>query len=242
MYQLSKNFSVVYRVPLETIKALTLIKKSASVIAIHCPGSFDHLIEIVRRTELVMFLMHMFDVRNFKKPTIHYADGLKTKTGGKKNKPAEKKILKFDPSAKQDVSKSNVVLMNKLSSINFINSPKYGYLMKKAQGWFKDWSEKFCVITNVGLLYYNDPDQKPRNLFPIIDATISPIEKSAYKKKFVFQIKSFKWEITFAAKTEEDYLEWMKAFEKLQKDTEKRKKTLVEKGIIDSKILESYKR
>ena len=179
-YQLSKNFSVVYRVPLENIKALTLIKKSASLLAIHCPGTFDHLIEVVRRTELVMFLMHMFDVKKIKKPKIHYADGLKTKCH-KKNKPDENKILKFDPSAKQDVSSSNVALLKNLSSINFINSYKYGYLLKKANSYFKKWSEKFCVITNVGLLYYNNPDNKPRNLFPIIDAKISPVKKKTYK-------------------------------------------------------------
>jgi hypothetical protein len=141
-YQLSKNFSVVYRVPLESIKALTLIKKSASVIAIHCPDSFDHLIEVVRRTEFVMFIMHMCDIRSLKKPKIHYADGLKTKET-KKNKPTEHKVLKFDPSIKMDISKANVNLLHNLSGINFINSPKYGYLHKKAQGWFKDWSEKF---------------------------------------------------------------------------------------------------
>jgi hypothetical protein len=240
VYQLSKNFSVVNRIPLEHIKGLTLIKKSATVIAIHCPGSFDHLIEIIRRTEMVMFLMHMFDTRKLPKPKIYYADGLKTTTT-KKNKVPQKKVLKFDPDAKSDVGKANLTLMTKLSSINFINSPKYGYLMKKAQGWFKEWSEKFCVITSVGLLYYNDPDQKPRNLFPIIDAIITPVDQKALKKKFVFQIKSFKWEITFAAKTEQDYIEWMDAFKKLQEETDKKKTALIEKGILDKKVLDAYK-
>lgn len=97
------------------------------------------------------------------------------------------------------------------------------------------------MITNIGLLYYNNPDQKPRNLFPIIDATIVPVEKSVYKKSYVFIIKSFKWEITFAAKTEQDYIEWMDAFATLQTETDKRKKALIETGIIDKKLLENYK-
>lgn len=129
-----------------------------------------------------MFIMHMFDARRLKKPKIFYADGLRTRTN-KKNQPDNKKVIKFDPSAKSDVSKNNLSLMNNLSSINFINSPKYGYLMKKSESWFKQWTEKFCVITNVGLLYYNDPSQKPRNLFPIIDASIIPIKERVYKKK-----------------------------------------------------------
>lgn len=240
LYQLSKNFSVVVRVPLENIKGLTLIKKSATVMAIHCPSSFDHLIEIVRRTEIVMFLMHMFETRKLPKPKIYYADGLKTKTD-KENAVPEKKILKFDPSQKSDVSKVNLTLMHNLSSINFINSPKYGYLMKRSQNWFKQWTEKFCVITNVGLLYYNDPSQKPRNLFPIIDASIIPVKESAFKTKYVFQIKSFKWEIIFRTKTEQDYVEWMEAFRKLQHDTDKRKNALIEQGILNHKIFEDYK-
>ncbi|CAI2364305.1 unnamed protein product [Moneuplotes crassus] len=238
-YQLSKNFSVVYRVPIESIKALTLIKKSANVIAIHCPGTFDHLIEIVRRTELVMFLMHMFEIRNLKFPRVNYADGLKTKSQ-RSNKPEEKKLLKFDPSVKHDVSKTNVTLLNKLSGINFINSQKYGYLSKRAKGWFKEWSEKFCVVTNVGLLYYDDADKKPKNLFPIIDATILAVDKKTYKRNFVFQIKAFKWEITFAAQSEQDYLEWMEAFEKLQKETDKRKDALINNGILNNKLMQKY--
>lgn len=92
----------------------------------------------------------------------------------------------------------------------------------------------------MGLLYYNNPDQKPRNLFPIIDAKIIPVDKKTYKKQFVFQIKSFKWEIVFAAKTEQDYIEWMDAFQKLQMDTETRKSTLIKKGILDHKLLDNY--
>lgn len=240
VYQLSKNFSVVNRVPLETIKGMTLIKKSATLLAIHCPGSYDHLIEIIRRTELVMFLMHMFDVRKLTKPKIYYADGLKTKTSGK-NKVPENKILKFDPAAKQNVGKDNFKLMTHLTSINFINSPKYGYLMKRSDSWFKQWTEKFWVITNVGLLYYNDPSQRPRNLFPIIDARIVKIEEKVFKKKFVFQIKAFKWEIIFATKNELDYVEWMDAFSKLQSETDKKKSTMIEKGILNEKLLEEYK-
>jgi hypothetical protein len=78
-------------------------------------------------------------------------------------------------------------------------------------------------------------------LFPIIDANIVPVQKSVYKKDFVFIIKSFKWEITFASKTKEDYDEWMEAFGKLQKDTDKRKKVLIEKGIVDQKLFDNYK-
>ena len=40
---------------------------------------------------------------------------------------------------------------------NFVNSKAVGYLEKKSESWFRAWTEKFCVLTNVGLLYYDDP-------------------------------------------------------------------------------------
>ena len=57
-----------------------------------------------------------------------------------------------------------------LISHNFLNASMVGYLEKKSENWFKSWTEKFCVLTNVGLLYYNDPSKRPRNLFPTIDS------------------------------------------------------------------------
>jgi hypothetical protein len=139
------------------------------------------------------------------------------KLQAKRAKSRKNRVIKFDPSQKEDVHKDNKSLMTHLSSYNFTNSPKYGYLYKRSESWLKQWTEKFCVITNVGLLYYNDPSKRPRNLFPLIDTTIRPIkEKSVQINKFVFQIKSFKWDIVFAARTQQDYIEWLEEFKKLQ--------------------------
>lgn len=169
-YQLSKSLSVVLMLKLSEIKGITIIKKSMNLIVIHCPNSFDHLIEIVRRSEMVVFLLHCMSLKGIPPPQIKYANQLKlTKTNqsllGTESK--NEKILNFDPSKQES---SMTTTLHNLNSFNFINSPKYGYLQKKAEGWFKSWSEKFCVMTNVGLLYYNEADDKPRNLFPTIDA------------------------------------------------------------------------
>ena len=133
----------------------------------------------------------------------------KTTQGITHVKPKKKeKILNFDPSKEGQGAKT----LHNLNSTNFVNSYKYGYLEKKSENWFRAWHEKFCVMTNVGLLYYNRPDERPRNLFPTIDAKIVPVSAKKYKKKWVFLIKSFKWEIIFAAQGEQDYNEWMEAF------------------------------
>lgn len=76
-------------------------------------------------------------------------------------------------------------------------------------------------MTNVGLLYYNEADDKPRNLFPTIDAQIERWKGG--NKTCAFVMKSFKWEIIFAAKDEQDLLEWLDAFKQVQDQADKRK-------------------
>ena len=82
------------------------------------------------------------------------------------------------------------------------------------------WTEKFCVLTNVGLLYYNDPKKKPRNLFPCINAKIIPIREEVHKKKFVFSLKAYNFDIIFSTRTKSEYEKWLEGFDKLNKETE----------------------
>jgi hypothetical protein len=100
-----------------------------------------------------------------------------------------------------------------LNSNNFINSSAVGYLEKKSDSWFRNWTEKFCVLTNVGLLYYDDPQKRPNNLFPTIDAKIIPVNEATYNRKYVFQLKSLSIDLTLAARKQEDYNMWTKALE-----------------------------
>lgn len=86
-----------------------------------------------------------------------------------------------------EMSKKSQQLFSSLISYNFINSQASGYLEKKSETWFSGgWTEKFCVLTNVGMLYYEDPQKRPNNLFPTIDAEIVKIPEGKYSRKYVF--------------------------------------------------------
>lgn len=150
LYQLSLNLSVIVRVPLKDIRAMTLIRSSSAIMAIHVEGSFDYLLETVRRTELVIFLITSMDNKGLNRPGILYSSGLKVL------QEAKEKVLNFDPS-KTGMSKDSKQFLRTLQSNNFINSNCIGYLDKRSESFFKSWTEKFCVLTNVGMLYYNDP-------------------------------------------------------------------------------------
>ena len=106
---------------------------------------------------------------------------------------------------------------------NFINSAACGYLEKKSDSWFFNWTEKFCVLTNVGLLYYNDPQKSPTALIPTLDAKVVPVLETTYPRRWVFQIKSLGVDMILAARKQDDYEMWLAALEKLQKETEKKK-------------------
>ena len=131
----------------------------------------------------------------------------------------------FDPSKKDEAGKQTKKIMKTLGNSNFLNALKIGYLYKRSESFFRSWTEKFCVLTNVGLLYYDDPNKRPRNLFPIIDSTIKPIPADKYSRDFVFCIVSFSLEIEFAAQSKEDYDSWMRAFKKLQQEFDKKRET-----------------
>ena len=143
----------------------------------------------------------------------------------------KQEILEFDPS-KEDISKQNKQLLDNLISYNFINATIAGYMDKRSENWFKSWTEKFCVLTNVGLLYYDDPYKRPKNLFPTIDCQIKPIAEGKYNRKYVFLLKSFNYEIIFAARQKEEYERWIKAFARLQVETEKKKKDIIQRNAI----------
>ena len=140
------------------------------------------------------------------------------KTNGVENK------LNFNKDAA--TNRTNENLLNVMGQHNFQNAAMMGYLDKRAERWFRDWSDKFCVLTNVGLLYYENIKERPHNLFPIIGSKIIAIDSKVYNKPFVFKIDAVKDVIIFAAKTLADYNNWMDAFKNLQEEWEEKKKTL----------------
>ena len=111
-----------------------------------------------------------------------------------------------------------------------------GYLDKKSNNWFKSWTEKFCVLTNVGLLYYDDPTKRPRNLFPCITAQVDKVSDNVHNRKLCFKLVAFNQTIIFAAKTETDFEGWRKGFIKLREDSEKKRVDIMsDKGVTSKK-------
>jgi hypothetical protein len=87
--------------------------------------------------------------------------------------------VRFTESFKiQKDKESYFVFINKLNKMfiapNFENAQKLGYLDKYYKGLFGGrFREKFLVLTDIGLLYFDDPTEKqPKSLIPIFGSDI----------------------------------------------------------------------
>ena len=61
LYSLNLNLSLALKMPLRSISKLTLIRNSSAVLVFHPTTSKDFLIETMKRTELLVYLLNQFD-------------------------------------------------------------------------------------------------------------------------------------------------------------------------------------
>ncbi len=110
---------------------------------------------------------------------------------------------------------------------NFDGAQKLGYLTKLSGTLFYRWNERLVVLTNVGLLYFEDPNKQPKKLIPIIGSDVLRIEEKKYKKKHCFEIKTLNGEsYIFATNSNEDLESWLHEFKVFKKNYEKKIKNL----------------
>lgn len=101
---------------------------------------------------------------------------------------------------------------------------KCGYLEKLEFSFFGGhrWAARFCVLTNVGLLYFTNPLQPPVDLFPVVDCQISKVKKN--EDGFAVGYESIKLEHStkkaiFKCMSKTEYESWYKAITQLQLTT-----------------------
>ena len=142
--------------------------------------------------------------------------------------------LKFKYSDNFKIRRNNAysnIIVNQANNFfiapNFENAQKLGYLSKLTGTFFTKFNEKLVVLTNVGLLYFDDPNKPPKKLIPIIGSDIQKIDEKKYKKKFCFEIKTLNGEsYVFATKTDEELDSWMQEFKSFKKSYEKKIKNI----------------
>jgi hypothetical protein len=121
---------------------------------------------------------------------------------------------------------------NFLVAPNFDGAQKLGYLSKLTGTFFTNFKEKLVVLTNVGLLYFDDPNKTPKKLIPIIGSDVLRLEEKKYKKKHCFEIKTLNGDsYVFATNSNEDLESWIQEFKTFKKNYEKKIKNIDTKSI-----------
>jgi len=163
------NLEISKRFCMNHLDKITVSKKSPNLIGFHFKEGDDLLIEILKRSELLYFLRDYF---------VYKKKALKMKISEDFNINLNKKTCH--------------IIMSRLSkefiTLNFDNAQKLGYLEKLSNGFFgKRFVEKFLVLTDIGLLYFDDPNEKqPKRIIPILGSDFKIVDCKDYKKEFLF--------------------------------------------------------
>lgn len=172
------------------------------------------MLEILRRMELLYYFRDLYKIKTLGKLRLRYSDNFKIRQGG-----VLKSII---------IDQSN----NLFIAPNFENAQKLAYIEKLCGGFFQRFKEKLVVLTNIGLMYFNDPKDPPRKLIPIIGSKIYTVEDKKYSKKNCFEIKTLNNEVfVFSVKTKDDLEAWMKEFDIFKVNYQK-----MMKGVDDKKL------
>ena len=132
----------------------------------------------------------------------------------------------------KNIDSNQKKLLKNLQYNNFVLAVKTGYLQKLEYSFFWGnikWEERFCVLTNVGLMYFTDTLQKPDDLFPVLDCKIDKVQPNeegftqGYSAiKLVYATKK----AIFRCLSKSDYDEWFTAILKLQSAAEEKRQEL----------------
>lgn len=91
----------------------------------------------------------------------------------------KKEQIEFDTMklAGQQIEGRNKQFLQNLQLNNFCQALKCGYMDREEKNFFgmRSWQSKLCVLTNVGLLYFDNPLKPPQDLFPILNCQLTKV-------------------------------------------------------------------
>eukprot|EP01016_Furgasonia_blochmanni_P005651 TRINITY_DN1220_c0_g1_i19.p1 TRINITY_DN1220_c0_g1~~TRINITY_DN1220_c0_g1_i19.p1 ORF type:complete len:516 (+),score=69.59 TRINITY_DN1220_c0_g1_i19:66-1613(+) len=197
-----KDYEVVRRIDLKKIHRVSLFETSPSLCAIHVEEEYDYLVQTYRRQNMLIFLKEMFERRGLNQFLVVSSTDFSIKN---RNATKSKNIKDYDQSSmlNKDLQESykRAIYMGLLEiEISSVMSVK--------------WQEYFFVLSNVGLLYFDEPEQtKPAGFIPLgysVDQNFQRTDKPYAFKIITGESKNDKG-VILAAKSYADKQEWIKA-------------------------------
>lgn len=211
-----KDYSVKLRINLNLIDKITMSILNSNLLCFHFKDDSnrktnkektdDLIIETFKRMEIIQYFRDLYKIQKFEssniKIKIKFADNFKINKNGKQ-----------------------VNFIVGKSSVNFIasdigNAKKLGYLDYYSRGtFFSAFELKLIVISDVGLMVFNDSKDPNPKIIPIISSEITKVEKKKYDRDFCFEIKRLGTNVKsecFSCKSKEDLNSWLSEIENLK--------------------------
>ena len=159
-------------------------------------------------------MIYMISRQTEKKAKVRMGDAIRVKirNGGWE-------IIRFDKVVEKDKANFNQTrYLNDLHLQNFVNALACGHLDMKQKGMFNKvyWKQVFVVLTNVGLLYFDDPKSAPKDLFPVLNCNIEYVPPTKVKGiTTAFRLKMYNKKITFNCCSLSEFDAWFRAIRML---------------------------
>ena len=192
----SESLNCFLRLNNKFLESITVSSKNFNLLLLSFNEGTDIIIETFQRIEILRFLQNIIDKKKFSKE-------LKISSSNnfflhKKNKTLEK------------VS----TIKNKLFLItpNFENAQKFGVLLKYKETIFSaSFQEKLIVLCSIGLMYFDENSNSPKDIIPIVGTTIKFIVVQVNKKIYCLKLKTIDEGVyIFGSLQKREIFDWLK--------------------------------
>ena len=102
---------------------------------------------------------------------------------------------------------------------NFEDAQKFGTLLKFQENFFTSkFHERLVVLSNVGLMYFEENEKCPKGIIPIIGTTVKFLNALGNEKLYCFELKTTNEEsYIFASKIKKEIFDWIQEFSIIKK-------------------------
>jgi hypothetical protein len=204
----TNTYKIEYTFVRNLLIRFTIANNNCNIIVFHFNQGNDLVLMTLRRPELLLYFLKIRDddKKNESELKFRYADEFNVKKDGRYYT--------------QKIKRS----MNSIA-FNFQTAIKLGYLTKINEGYiFNQYHEKLVALTDFGLFYFDNPTVSPKKLISIIGSIINPLNSKIYDKLYVFEIRTLnKNKIIFGTDDKIEYDDWIKTFNEVKEQYEKKK-------------------
>ena len=215
--QKSQNGIFDLRYPLNDINKIHIAETNENILAIEFSKNNQEtfIIETFRRMTLLNYLkMKLFQINNNKNYFVS-GDTFNLKKNNESSLILINNVLKFSP--------------------NFEGAEKFGYLYRLHSSLkVKKFVLRLVILTNIGILIFDDPLNKPEKFIPLINIQIT--DKIGLEKPSSFELISSNKESNIFGADNEDYINgWKKAIMGIHNKYAKGVREILKKANFDSK-------